>query len=112
VADEKGKPIAAELVASPSAHAPTAPDRVEACVACRQVHGSVGVALHCLGREVKRLRAIAGVMADVQRLRDDAAARLRRLDPDGMKDRGSRVAGYVEAYDRALALLARAGGKS
>jgi hypothetical protein len=58
MADDKGKALAAELAASPPAHAPTGAERPATCVACGAWHGGVGAGVLCLQREVLRLRTL------------------------------------------------------
>jgi hypothetical protein len=58
MADDKGKPLAAELVASPAPHADTRAEPIPRCKGCGAIHGGVGAERICMRNEIDRLRAL------------------------------------------------------
>jgi hypothetical protein len=59
MADSDGKPIHSSPLPHPSApRAPADEPLPPPCVACGHRHGSVGVLIHCLENEIRRLRAM------------------------------------------------------
>jgi hypothetical protein len=78
VADEHGKPLAAELVPSPASNAPANVDApYPICVGCGGWHGGVGAEINCLRTSVLRLRFVIATHQDDHAIA--AGARRARL---------------------------------